>query len=170
VDVMQGGESSSDCSEPPCTYKAFRIPGLVAVGNDTLLAFAEGRKSGCGDFAAGYGHDMVLKKSVDGGHTWGPLNTIVDAIAFWPNVTANKPPETGNAVWDPTPLWDRVTGVRGVLSIDRIGSRTRAHACEFGRTSMCVGTTCESVEERTRQPELGDSTNTLIFWVEVRHL
>jgi hypothetical protein len=125
VDVMRGGESSSDCSQPPCTYKAFRIPGLVAVGNNTLLAFAEGRKSGCGDFAAGYGHDMVLKKSVDGGHTWGPLNTIVDAIAFWPTVTANKPPEPGNAVWDPTPLYDRVTGVRVHLSVDRVG-----HAAE----------------------------------------
>ena len=51
VDVMKGGESSKDCSTPPCTYKAFRIPGLVAVGNTTLLVrnpslfFMERRKT-----------------------------------------------------------------------------------------------------------------------------
>jgi hypothetical protein len=54
VDVMTAGESSLNCTEKPCTYAAFRIPGLVAFtgksGEDTLLAFAEGRKTGCGDF------------------------------------------------------------------------------------------------------------------------
>lgn len=54
VDVMTAGETSLNCTEKPCTYAAFRIPGLVAFtgksGEDTLLAFAEGRKTGCGDF------------------------------------------------------------------------------------------------------------------------
>lgn len=45
VGVMARGDASSDCTEKPCSYNAFRIPGLVAVGNRTLLAFAEGRKT-----------------------------------------------------------------------------------------------------------------------------
>ena len=45
-----------------------------------LLAFAEGRKFGCGDFTGQ--HDMVMRKSSDDGLTWGPLHTIVDAISF----------------------------------------------------------------------------------------
>lgn len=88
VSVMAAGESSADCSEKPCTYAAFRIPGLVAVGQEQLLAYAEGRKSGCSDFAGQ--HDLVQKRSTDAGKTWGPLRTLVDAVAFWPNVTANK--------------------------------------------------------------------------------
>ena len=55
VDVMVAGETSLNCTETPCKYAAFRIPGLVAFegkgGEDVLLAFAEGRKTGCGDFA-----------------------------------------------------------------------------------------------------------------------
>eukprot|EP00038_Savillea_parva_P014906 m.12358 g.12358 ORF g.12358 m.12358 type:complete len:569 (-) comp2940_c1_seq1:138-1844(-) len=112
VDVMVAGETSLNCTEPPCKYAAFRIPGLVAFegkgGEDVLLAFAEGRKTGCGDFAGQ--HDLVMKRSVDGGHTWGPLVTLIDAISYWPNVTANKSPDNGNAIWDPTPLFDATTG------------------------------------------------------------
>lgn len=63
VSVMAAGESSADCSEKPCTYAAFRIPGLVAVGQEQLLAYAEGRKSGCSDFAGQ--HDLVQKRSTD---------------------------------------------------------------------------------------------------------
>lgn len=51
-------------------YAAFRIPAIVATGAHTLLAFCEGRH----DSAADHGHiDIVLKRSTDGGRTWGPL-------------------------------------------------------------------------------------------------
>ena len=88
VDVMTAGDASADCVEKPCAYKAFRIPGLVAIGDDVLLAYAEGRKTGCSDFAGV--HDLVQKRSTDSGKTWGPLRTLIDAVHFWPNVTANK--------------------------------------------------------------------------------
>lgn len=90
VDVMTAGESSVDCKNPPCKYAAFRIPGLVDAGGNTLLAFAEGRKFGCGDFDGQ--HDLVTRKSTDGGLTWGPLHTIVDALHFWPTANASPPP------------------------------------------------------------------------------
>jgi hypothetical protein len=47
VSVMEAGEASTTCSEPPCKYAAFRIPGLVVAqhgGGEVMLAFAEGRK------------------------------------------------------------------------------------------------------------------------------
>jgi sialidase-1 len=146
VPVMKSGAEAVGCSKKAggsCTYVAFRIPGLVNAGNNTLIAFAEGRKYGCGDFGpfpdgGGLGfpgnrthippaelgkgqHDMVLRRSTNGGESWGKLTTIVDAVDFppwkglraeskvyWPkaNLTFG---DAGNAVWDPTPVWDRET-------------------------------------------------------------
>lgn len=83
--------------------KAFRIPGFVNAGG-TLLAFAEGRATGCGDFS-GF-HDMMMVSSTDFGRSWGQLTTIVDARALWKGFTATH----GLAVWDPTPLYDNSTG------------------------------------------------------------
>ncbi|MFD8390245.1 exo-alpha-sialidase [Streptomyces sp. NPDC059680] len=51
-------------------YAAYRIPAVVATRAGTLLAFCEGRAGS----AADHGHiDIVLKRSTDGGRTWGPL-------------------------------------------------------------------------------------------------
>lgn len=53
-------------------YTSFRIPAVVATRSGTLLAFCEGRR----DSAADHGHiEIVLKRSTDGGRTWGPLRT-----------------------------------------------------------------------------------------------
>ena len=41
--------------------------------NGTLLAFAEGRVHNCGDAGD---IDIVLKRSTDGGRTWGPLQVV----------------------------------------------------------------------------------------------
>ena len=72
-DVFVNGDVSIDCTSNfanrsvPCEYGGFRIPGLVAVGNDTLIAFAEGRKYGNGgdDFGPG-GAGMVRRHSIAG--------------------------------------------------------------------------------------------------------
>ena len=59
--VLTAGAKAVGCVTPgPCVYKAFRIPGFVNAGG-TLLAFAEGRATGCGDYS-GY-HDMVMTRS-----------------------------------------------------------------------------------------------------------
>ena len=119
VPVMEAGATSTGCSQGGCKYAAFRIPGLVNAGNNTMIAFAEGRKFGCGDFGPppppgkhGWGqHDMVISRSTDGGHTFGPLTTVLDALSFppWKNIDAEAKPDNGNAIWDPTPVWDKHT-------------------------------------------------------------
>ena len=66
VEVMGAGSEAVGCTQGGCKYTAFRIPGLVAAGNNTLIAFAEGRKFSCGDFGSGKGkgqHDMVTSRS-----------------------------------------------------------------------------------------------------------
>ena len=56
-------------------YNTYRIPAIVKASNGDLLAFAEGRKkskSDTGDI------DLLLKRSSDGGKTWGPLQLLWD--------------------------------------------------------------------------------------------
>ncbi|MDT0391719.1 sialidase family protein [Streptomyces dubilierae] len=62
-------------------YASFRIPAVVATGSGTLLAFCEGRVGSRDDFG---NIDIVLKRSTDGGRTWGPLQVAArngDALA-----------------------------------------------------------------------------------------
>lgn len=78
-------------------YHTFRIPALVVTKQGTLLAFCEGRKTGRGDHGD---IDLVLKRSTDGGKTWGPLQLVY---------------EEGNdariTIGNPCPVLDRDTGV-----------------------------------------------------------
>ncbi|AQW50339.1 exo-alpha-sialidase [Streptomyces violaceusniger] len=54
-------------------YASYRIPAVVLTHAGTLLAFAEGRA----DSSADYGRiDLVLKRSADGGRTWGALRLV----------------------------------------------------------------------------------------------
>ncbi|QDL73269.1 exo-alpha-sialidase [Streptomyces malaysiensis subsp. malaysiensis] len=54
-------------------YASYRIPAVVLTHAGTVLAFAEGRV----DSSADYGRiDLVLKRSADGGRTWGALQIV----------------------------------------------------------------------------------------------
>lgn len=85
VPVFKAGEDG---------YHTYRIPAIVRAKNGDLLAFAEGRKNGPGDHGD---IDLVLKRSSDGGKTWGPLTLVQDE---WENPTGR--------VWigNPTPVVD----------------------------------------------------------------
>ena len=74
-------------------YKSFRIPAVVTGAKGTLLAFAEGRKKGTSDTGD---IDVVLRRSTDGGRTWGPLRVVVD--------------DGADTVGNPCPVLDRTTG------------------------------------------------------------
>ncbi|MCC3779381.1 glycoside hydrolase, partial [Streptomyces sp. UNOB3_S3] len=93
-------------------YACYRIPAIVTTAHGTLLAFAEGRKDNCGDATD---IDLVLKRSTDGGRTWGPLQ-IVD-------------PGLGDTHGNPAPVVDRRTG-RIVLATTYNEGREDAGNCD----------------------------------------
>jgi sialidase-1 len=57
-------------------HKSYRIPAIINLPNNKLLAFCEGRVNGAGDFGD---INIVMKRSSDKGKTWSSLQTIVDA-------------------------------------------------------------------------------------------
>src|SRR5262245_19929694 len=88
VDVFNAGAEG---------YHTYRIPALVVTKQGTLLAICEGRKTARGDHGD---LDLVLKRSSDGGKTWGPLEMIYE--------------EGGEAkvtIGNPCPVVDQDTGV-----------------------------------------------------------
>ena len=74
-------------------YPTFRMEALAVSTKGTILAFTEGRKGGSGVHGD---VDLMLRRSFDGGKTWGPVQIAID----------NGP----NTVCYPTPLVDRETG------------------------------------------------------------
>lgn len=54
-------------------YKSFRIPAIVRTPKGELLAFAEGRVGGSGDFGD---IDIVMKRSRDGGKSWSGIQVV----------------------------------------------------------------------------------------------
>eukprot|EP01136_Pigoraptor_vietnamica_P024512 Opistho-1_new@77649 len=56
-------------------HKSYRIPAIIKLPSGDLLAFAEGRVQGAGDFGD---INIVLKRSKDNGKTWGELSTVVN--------------------------------------------------------------------------------------------
>lgn len=74
-------------------YSCYRIPAIVQTKKGTLLAFAEARKNNCKDNG---NIDLVVKRSADGGKTWGPMIMIWD--------------DGDNTCGNPVPVVDQSTG------------------------------------------------------------
>lgn len=55
-------------------FKSFRIPAIIKMANGDLMAFAEGRVNGAGDFG---NVKIVMRKSTDQGKTWSAISTVV---------------------------------------------------------------------------------------------
>jgi len=85
-------------------YHTFRIPSLIVTAKGTVLAMCEGRRTGAGD--AG-NIDLVLRRSTDGGATWGPLQVVWDD---GPNTCGNPCPVVDEATGT---LWLLMTWNRG---------------------------------------------------------
>ena len=56
-------------------HKSYRIPAIIRSPGGELLAFAEGRVNGSDDFG---NIEIVLKRSLDLGKTWGPMTVIAN--------------------------------------------------------------------------------------------
>jgi sialidase-1 len=74
-------------------YATYRVPATVTTRRGTVLAFAEGRHDGAGDSGD---IDVVLRRSEDGGCTWGPLTVVAAG--------------EGNTRGNPAPVVDPHTG------------------------------------------------------------
>jgi len=85
-------------------YKCFRIPSLITTTNGSVLAFAEARKNDCGDAGD---IDLVVKRSSDGGKTWGPILMVWD--------------DAENTCGNPAPVVDEQTGRIVLLSTWNLG-------------------------------------------------
>ncbi|MCX4578690.1 exo-alpha-sialidase [Streptomyces sp. NBC_01571] len=93
-------------------YACFRIPAVVRTSRGTLLAFAEGRVHDCGDAGD---IDIVVKRSTDGGRSWGPLQVVNEGA--------------GDTHGNPAPVVDRETG-RVVLAETYNTGRTDGRSCD----------------------------------------
>jgi sialidase-1 len=104
TDVFVGGREG---------YPAYRIPALIATKRGALLAFAEGRAS-LHDHAE---NDIVMKRSTDGGKTWGPLRLVDE--------------DGANALNNPTAVLVRETG-RVIIMYQRYAKAFDEHNAEPG--------------------------------------
>lgn len=104
VDVFVNGQEG---------YPAYRIPALISTPRGALLAFAEGRAH-LGDHAE---NDIVLKRSLDGGKTWGPLQVVHE--------------DGSNSLGNPTGVVVRDTG-RVLLMYQRYAAGFDEHQAEPG--------------------------------------
>jgi len=56
-------------------YACFKIPVLLRTNEGSLIVMSEARTPDCGDFSR---TDLVVKRSVDEGVTWSPLQRVVE--------------------------------------------------------------------------------------------
>ncbi len=57
-------------------YSCYRIPSLITTSKGVVLAFVEGRKNSCSDHGD---NDILMRRSTDGGKTWGPVRVVMNA-------------------------------------------------------------------------------------------
>ena len=102
--VFRAGESG---------YHTYRIPALIVSMKGTLLAFCEGRKNSASDTGD---IDLLLRRSFDRGHTWGPAQKIADMGT--------------DTVGNPTPVVERKSGAILLLLTANPGPVTEGQILE----------------------------------------
>ncbi len=90
-------------------YHTYRIPSLIVTPKGHLLAFCEGRKAGRSDAGD---VDLLLKRSTDGGKTWGETQVVWD--------------DAGNTCGNPCPVVDAKSGTVWLLMTHNLGIDTEA--------------------------------------------
>jgi sialidase-1 len=73
--------------------RAYRIPSMIVLPGDVVLAFAESRFDAMSDLLD---INIVMKRSIDGGRIWSGIKTVID--------------EGRHTVHSPTALYDKDTG------------------------------------------------------------
>lgn len=90
-------------------YDTYRIPATITTPGGAVLAFAEGRRNSASDTGT---IDVVLRRSIDGGCTWGPMKVV----------TAGK----GNTRGNPAPVVHPRTGRVVLVTSYNSGTVTEA--------------------------------------------
>ncbi len=125
-------------------YHTYRIPSVIVTPKGTVLAFCEGRKAGRGD--AG-NIDLVLKRSRDGGKTWGPLEVVWD--------------DGANTCGNPCPVIDTKTGIIHLLLTHNLGTDSESKIVtgqsERSRT-VWISTSDDDGETWTKPREITKDT------------
>ena len=67
-------------------YRVYRVPGILATDRGTVLATAEARRGRGGDWDA---NDVLMRRSVDGGGTWLPRQTVVRQTEYGEGPVSN---------------------------------------------------------------------------------
>jgi sialidase-1 len=124
----------------------YRIPALVVSKKGTLLAFCEGRRNSAGDSGD---IDVLLRRSFDGGKTWGAVQKIADMGE--------------DTIGNPTPVVERTTGTIFLLLTRNPGNVTERQTTTRDRTvwitrSADDGATWSAPAEITAQVKLPDWT------------
>jgi len=129
-------------------YHTFRIPALISTKQGTGLAFCEGRKhsgSDSGDI------DVVLRRSTDGGRTWGPIQVVAD--------------DGPNTFGNPCAIVDRDTGTIWLLLthnlgqdreseiVNQTGQGTRSVLVTYSRDEGLTWAPIKSITEQVKRPD-----------------
>ena len=85
-------------------YHTYRIPSIIVTTKGTVLSFCEGRRNSSDDTGD---IDMLVKRSVDGGHTWS------DQELIWR--------DAGNTCGNPCSVVDQKTGIIWLLMTHNLG-------------------------------------------------
>ena len=113
VDVFVSGQDG---------YHTYRIPAALRAANGDVLAFCEGRKTAGGDSG---NIDLLMKRSRDGGRTWGPAQVVWD--------------DEDNTCGNPCPVLDESTGTLWLLLTHNLGTdRERDIAARTAKGSRTV--------------------------------
>lgn len=91
--------------------KGYRIPGLAATLNGTLIAVYDIRRHGMGDLPGDI--DVGMSRSTDGGQSWEPMKVIMDM----------GEPHDQNGIGDPSVLVDRTDNAIWVAALWSKGNR-----------------------------------------------
>lgn len=67
-------------------YHTYRVPGLLVTQRGVVLATAEARREGSGDWGD---NDVLLRRSLDGGRTWDKPRLIVAQKTYGPGPISN---------------------------------------------------------------------------------
>lgn len=91
-------ESASVFAAGEQGYKVFRIPAVLRTATNDILAFCEARQGGDASEI-----DLVMKRSSDGGRTWGKLHVVQESDDFRRYFDSQSPEIT---VGNPAPVVD----------------------------------------------------------------